>query len=91
VAENYRNETLTTHAGQVHTGRTIPEGDYRSEKVRLSTDPLDTTKVVEIDKKEIAEHATAAASPMPSGLLDTLTLDQISDLLAFLESGGAGR
>jgi len=91
VAENYRNETLTTHAGQVHTGRTIPEGDYRSEKVRLSTDPLDTTKVVEIDKKEIAEHATATASPMPSGLLDTLTLDQINDLLAFLESGGAGR
>ncbi len=91
VAENYRQETITTHAGQVHTGRIIPEGDYRSEKVRLNTDPLDATKIVEIDKKEIAEHATAATSPMPNGLLNTFTPEQISDLLAFLESGGSGK
>ena len=91
VAENYRLETITTLSGQTHTGRIIPEGDYRSEKVRLSLDPLDASKVVEIDKKEIDQHNTSPVSPMPSGLLDTLTLDEVRDLLAYLESGGAGR
>ena len=82
--------TITTLSGQVHTGRIIPEGDYRSEKVRLSLDPLDASKVVEIDKKEIDQHNASPVSPMPSGLLDTLTLDEVRDLLAYLESGGAG-
>ena len=90
VAENYRLETITTLSGQTHTGRIIPEGDYRSEKVRLSLDPLDASKVVEIDKKEIDQHNASPVSPMPSGLLDTLTLDEVRDLLAYLESGGAG-
>ena len=91
VAENYRLETITTLSGQTHTGRIIPEGDYRSEKVRLSLDPLDVSKVVEIDKKLIDQHSLSPTSPMPSGLLDTLTLDEVRDLLAYLESGGAGR
>ncbi len=90
VAENYRLETITTLSGQTHTGRIIPEGDYRSEKVRLSLDPLDASQVVEIDKKEIDQHQSSPTSPMPSGLLDTLTLDEVRDLLAYLESGGAG-
>ena len=91
VAENYRLETITTLSGQTHMGRIIPEGDYRSEKVRLSLDPLDASQVVEIDKKEIDQHNSSPVSPMPSGLLDTLTLDEVRDLLAYLESGGAGR
>ena len=91
VAENYRLEMITTLSGQTHTGRIIPEGDYRSEKVRLSLDPLDVSQVVEIDKKEIDQHNSSPVSPMPSGLLDTLTLEEVRDLLAYLESGGAGR
>ncbi len=88
VAENYRLETITTLSGLTHTGRIIPEGDYRSEKIRLSLDTLDASKVVEIDKKEIDQHNSSPVSPMPSGLLDTLTLDEVRDLLAYLESGG---
>ena len=91
VAENYRLEAITTLSGQVHTGRIIPEGDYRSEKIRLSLDPLDASQVVEIDKQDIDQHVPSPASPMPSGLLDTLTIEEVRDLLAFLESGGAGR
>ena len=91
VAENYRLETITTLSGQTHTGRIISEGDYRSEKIRLSLDPLDAGKVVVIDKKEIDQHQSSPTSPMPSGLLDTLTLEEVRDLLAYLESGGAER
>jgi len=35
--------------------------------------------------KDIQSRATAKVSPMPEGLLNTLTMQEISDLLAFLE------
>ena len=88
VAEQYRQEAIETHSGQTHIGRIIPEGDYRKETLKLALDPLDASKVIEIDKKEIAEHKSVPTSPMPSGLLDTFTIEEIRDLLAFLESGG---
>lgn len=84
VAENFRMETVLTEAGQVYTGRVINEGDYRSEKLTLQLDPLQPDKTVTLDKKEITEHRALPISPMPSGLLDAFTLDEIRDLLAFL-------
>ncbi|RLS55520.1 MAG: hypothetical protein DWH91_09005 [Planctomycetota bacterium] len=91
VAEQFRQEAIETHSGQTHIGRIIPEGDYRKETIRLATDPLDINKFVEIDKKEIAEHKSVPTSPMPSGLLDSLTMEEIRDLLAYLASGEVSR
>jgi putative heme-binding domain-containing protein len=87
VAEQYRNAQVTTVDGHVHTGRVLTEGDFRSEKLRLNTDPLRPGKVVEVDKKEIEEYRLTDTSPMPQGLLDSFTLDDVRDLLAYLESG----
>ncbi len=84
VAENFRMETVLTESGKVYTGRVINEGDYRSEKLTLQIDPLQPDKIVELDKKEITEHRTLPVSPMPNGLLDTFTLEEIRDLLAYL-------
>jgi hypothetical protein len=56
----------------------------------LNTDPLRPSLVVEIDKRQIADYRQGETSPMPQGLLDGFTLEEIRDLLAFLESG-AGR
>jgi putative heme-binding domain-containing protein len=87
VAENYRLEQVLTESGQVYTGRVVNEGDYRSEKLILALDPLQPDKIVELDKKEITEHRTTPTSPMPNGLLDTFTPEEIRDLLAYLEGG----
>jgi putative heme-binding domain-containing protein len=87
VAEQYRNAEVTTESGLVHVGRVVSEGDFRSPKFKLNTDPLRPSQVVELDKQEIAEYRTLETSPMPQGLIDTLTLAEIADLLAFLESG----
>lgn len=88
VAENYRVEQVVTESGQTYTGRVVNEGDYRSEKLILAIDPLQPDKIVELDKKEISEHRTVPTSPMPNGLLDTFTREEIRDLLAYLERGG---
>ena len=86
VAENYRLDLILTQAGSVHTGRILVEGDYRSEKLRIQTDALRASSVVEIDKREIEEHRQLERSPMPDGLLDSFTREEIRDLLAFLQN-----
>ena len=89
VAEQYRNAEVTTEDGKVHTGRVVSEGDFRSAKLKLSTDPLRPSKTVELDKSEIAEYRSLTTSPMPEGLLDSFSPAEIADLLAFLESGSS--
>ncbi|MBS0203680.1 MAG: c-type cytochrome [Planctomycetes bacterium] len=84
VAENYRIDVIQTKGGKVHTGRVLIGGDFRAEKIKLSPDPLRPDVIVEIDKKEIEEHHQSAESPMPKGLLDSLTATEIVDLLAYL-------
>lgn len=88
VSEAYRLELIETADGRTHTGRIIPEGDYRKETIRLATDPLDATKELLIDKKDIVDHQPQPLSPMPAGLLDTFTPAEIRDLLTYLEHGG---
>jgi hypothetical protein len=41
-----------------------------------------------LNKADIVRRDASPISPMPPGLLNVLTEDQILDLLAFLESGG---
>lgn len=89
VAEQYRNAEVTTEDGKVHIGRVVSEGDFRSAKLKLSTDPLRPSKTVELDKSEIAEYRSLTTSPMPEGLLDSFSPAEIADLLAFLESGAS--
>ena len=58
VAENYRNVQIVTESGKSYVGRLLTEGDFRSEKLRISVDPLRPGNFVELDKKEIAETET---------------------------------
>ena len=85
VDEKYRSEQVVTTDGRLIVGRIVTGGDYRSTKLRLSTDPLRPALTVEIDKNDIETHQPSLQSPMPVGLLDTLTPGEIRDLLAFLE------
>ena len=68
-------------------GRLATAGDFRDEKLRLNVDPLRPGQVVEIDKREVEEQRLDNTSPMPQGLLDGFTRDEIADLVAFLEGG----
>lgn len=89
VSEKYRNVQIITNDGRTITGRPIASGDYRSPIVRVATDLLRPTQVVEIPKRDIEIHRDSTLSPMPEGLLNTLTRSEILDLLTFLESSAA--
>ena len=86
VAEKYRNVQLVTTDGRTIIGRPVSSGDYRSPAIQIATDPLNPTEIVEISKIDIEVHRDSSLSPMPTGLLNTLTKSEIHDLLAFLEA-----
>jgi putative heme-binding domain-containing protein len=86
VAENYRGVNVRTNDGRVITGRVVTGGDYRSQVLRIATDPLRPSMIVEIDKKEIEAVKESDVSPMPTGLVDGFTADEVLDLLAYLTS-----
>ena len=88
VAENYQNDRIETVDGRILVGRLIESGDYRSSAIKIATDPLRPDLAIDVAKREIASHGKVSTSPMPAGLLNTLTKDEIRDLLAFIESGG---
>lgn len=90
IAEQYRTVQIETSDGRVVVGRILSEGDYRSTKLRIATNPLDPRQVTDVEKSTIESHTTTNTSLMPEGLLNTLSADEIRDLLAYLETAGIG-
>jgi hypothetical protein len=83
VAENYRSDTFELSDGRVVTGRILP-GDYRSPELTVVPDLLAPEKTVTFSKSEIESHRSSPISPMPAGLADTLTREELLDVLAYL-------
>ena len=65
-------------------GRVVEES---ADSVVVRPNPLEAT-TVSIKKSEIESREFSKISPMPAGLLNTFTKDEILDLLAYLESLG---
>jgi putative heme-binding domain-containing protein len=88
IAENYRSLRIVTTDGKTYVGRPVLGGDFRSQTLRLAIDPQQPFQVTQIDKRTIEEEQPSTVSWMPEGLLDSLTAEEIRDLMAFLEAGG---
>ena len=54
----------------------------------VNTDGTDPNKRVTIDRKNVLSIEPSKVSPMPTGLLNVLTKDEILDLAAYVLSGG---
>jgi putative heme-binding domain-containing protein len=85
VAENYRSDTFELRDGRVVTGRIVP-GDYRSPELTVMPDLLTPEKTITFSKSDIESHTPSPISPMPAGLADMLTREEILDLLAYLSN-----
>lgn len=84
LSEQYMNTSIETTDGKVYIGRITED---TPEKVVLRPNPLEPTTVT-IAKSEIETREHSKISPMPVGLLNTFTKEDILDLLAYLESFG---
>jgi putative heme-binding domain-containing protein len=84
VSDQFQNYIVIKNDGDSETGRIIDETD---DKVVVQPNPLSPERI-EIKKSDIAERRPSKVSPMPEGLLNQFTKDEILDLLAYLESMG---
>ncbi len=66
------------------TGRPVDEDDTSAA---LITNPF-TGDRTEIPKAAVERRERSPMSPMPPGLVNTLSKDEILDLIAYLEAGG---
>ena len=87
VSDTYRHVVVTTKRGETIIGRVLTS-DYRLPVVRLAGDPLAPENAVDVAKDDIVSYVESDVSPMPKGLLDRLTREEILDLLAYIETGG---
>ena len=84
VSDQYKNTIVSTKDGDDVIGRIVEETD---QKLVVMTDPIKMTKV-DVLKKDVLSRRLSKVSPMPEGLANYMTQDEIFDLIAYLESGG---
>ena len=80
----YRQTTVETKSGKVLVGQVVG-GD--GQNLLLAPDPLRPTKVTKVALNEIETRQASPVSPMPAGLLNSLTEPEILDLLEYLRVG----
>lgn len=81
IDEKYQAVTVTTMDGQIVTGQRMSE---TAEQLVLAPNPLVPEQLVRIAKTDIESQRPSHVSPMPAGLLNSLSKDEIVDLLAYL-------
>jgi putative heme-binding domain-containing protein len=85
IHEKFQNYQFATTDGRIVTGVVVKDDGPFYEVV---TNLLTPHTVTLIRKADVEEKTASKISPMPEGLPNVLTRDEILDLLSFLESGG---
>ena len=84
INEKFRNQKLVTADGRTVTGVVVKEaaGEYH-----VVANLLTPASVTRVRVKDVEARTVSKTSPMPDGLLNVLTKDEILDLVSFLEAG----
>ncbi|PQO43292.1 c-type cytochrome [Blastopirellula marina] len=84
VSDQYVNTIFQTDTGDILVGRIISETD---DEYQIRTGPF-AKELTVVKKDEVEGMKHSPLSEMPTGLLNTLTQEEILDLIAYLRSGG---
>jgi putative heme-binding domain-containing protein len=84
ISDQYQNLRVFLKDGEEVSGRLVRESE---KEIVLETDPLQRVEQ-SVPRSAIDEMRPSTVSAMPEGLLNVLGLEEILDLIAFLESGG---
>ncbi len=84
IHEKYQSYKFLLDSGRIITGVIAQEDEQQYQVV---TNLLTPSSVTTISKRDVEDKILSRTSPMPEGLLDVLTREEISDLLTFLEAG----
>ena len=78
ISDQYASKTVVTHSGTTYTGLVAPSGDEAVVILQSNGEK------VTVDNEDISETIPSKVSAMPEGLLNSLTLEEIADLFAYL-------
>jgi len=84
IDPRYRNVNFEIKNDEPVTGMVLKED---AETVTVHTGPADSL-IRTLKKADILQRRPQESSPMPVGLLNSLSKEQILDLLGYIESGG---
>jgi putative heme-binding domain-containing protein len=84
IDEKFRNIVFTLKDGSTLTG-TI---EQESETKLLVRESAFAEKAIELPKQNITRREQSTVSPMPAGLINILTREEVMDLIAFLATPG---
>lgn len=62
--------------------------NLNGDTLTVNTDPTDPNQRVTVDRKEVVSLEPSKVSPMPTGLLNPLSKEEILDLISYVLSGG---
>lgn len=85
ISDQYEAVQILVDDGRVVTGRIV---NLNNENLMINTDMLNPDAMVSIKRSAIEEILPSPISMMPEGLLNTLTQEEILDLMAFMLSRG---
>ena len=88
IADQFQNTIVELTNGETRIGRVLKKSKVAKDKgsVILSVNPL-TEEREKIPRDKIRSMKPSPISPMPEGLLNQFTPDEILDLLAYLGFG----
>jgi len=84
ISDQFASTDFTLKNGDIVSGRILEENDARYV---VLVNPLANVNT-EVKKSDVVKRAPAKVSMMPEGLVNTLTKDEILDMLAYIESAG---
>ena len=84
ISEQYANTVVRFKEGGGIIGRIVAD---TPDKLVVQPSMLSPEKVT-VNKSDVGSREISKVSPMPEGLVNTLTKNDILDLLAYIESGG---
>jgi putative heme-binding domain-containing protein len=85
ISDQYQAITIATKDGRVISGRVA---NLSGANVNIVEDMFDPGRMTNVRRADIDAMKPSTVSMMPEGLLNTLTADEIQDLVAYLMSRG---
>jgi putative heme-binding domain-containing protein len=85
ISDQYQATVFVLTDGTVVVGKVA---NLSNDELMVITNMLEPDNITKIRRGKIDEQLPSPVSMMPAGLVDTLTEDEILDLMAYLRSGG---
>jgi putative heme-binding domain-containing protein len=87
ISDQYGQVVITKKDGDTVIGRVA---NLNGDSIAMMTDMFDPNGFNNVKRQDIVSIEKSKVAPMPEGLLNTLTQDEVLDLLAYLLSRGQG-